>query len=299
FRDDDGVGYAEVVGDVEIDRVFVEHDLRDEPADTRAAKLHHLLGDEASRSFDLEQAPLVRVLLAREADDRWVLSLVVHHLVADGWSLGVIARDLASLYAGLPLPALTTTYGAYAAEQRGTRAESDVAPLASYWRAALAGAPLEIALPRPLQSSAGASSAAGVVALDFEPDLIPAVEQLAATRNATLFMLLLAACHATLARVCGQPDIVIGTPLARRDQPEWEDLVGLFASALPLRLRTPADASRDVAIDDARAAASAAFAHQDLAFEQIVDAAGVPRDADRHPLFQAALALQNMPVPEL
>src|SRR5690606_30788592 len=117
--------------------------------------------------------------------------------------------------------------------------------------------------------------------------------------DATLFMALVAAFHLALARVSGQDDIVIGTPLARRDRPEWEDCVGFFASALPLRVRAAGDLPLDEALTRVRAAVGGAFAHQDLAFEQIVDAVGVRRSPDRHPIFQACLVLQNMPVPEL
>ena len=253
FRDEDGESYAEVESTVPLERVLVERDLRDLTQAERPVRVRDLLREEAARPFDLEHAPLLRVLLVREADDRYVLSLVVHHLVSDGWSLGVIVRDLTTLYlgpAGGPdssaalLQPLRTTYADFALWERRERGAAELEPLLAYWRDALRGAPLELVLPQP--EAAGAAPGhgrTGVVPLSLEPDLIPDLERLAGSRGATLFMALFAAFHAALARVSGQGDLVIGTPLAHRDRPEWEDLVGMFASALPLRMRAAGDAS--------------------------------------------------------
>src|SRR5690606_23196541 len=248
--------------------------------------------------FDLERAPLLRVVLVRESDDNCVLALVVHHLVADGWSLGVIARDLAALYAGQTLALLKTRYADVVAWQRRLRPAGEMDELTGYWRDALAGAPETLTLPAPAADSVTGGEA-GLVTLSLAPDVVPSVETWARAHDATLFMALVAAFHLALARVSGQDDIVIGTPLARRDRPEWEDCVGFFASALPLRVRAAGDLPLDEALTRVRAAVGGAFGTQDRALEQIVDAVGVRRSPDRHPIFQACLVLQNMPVSEL
>ncbi|WP_426213821.1 condensation domain-containing protein, partial [Mesorhizobium abyssinicae] len=281
----------------------LEHDLRDRP-DAEAALLD-LCHEEAQTPFDLARGPLIRGRLIRMSDEEHVFQLTQHHIVSDGWSMGVLMRELNSLYwafvAGQddPLPPLAIQYPDYAAWQRQWLSGERLQSQAQYWRNALSGAPARLALPtdrvRPAQQSFAGASVPIVIDADLTRDL----KRLSRQHGTTLFMTVLAAWAAVLSRLSGQDDLVIGVPSANRGRREIEELIGFFVNTLALRLDLSGEPSVSELLARTRRTALAAQEHQDLPFEQVVEIAQPPRHLDHTPLFQVILAWENNAVESL
>ena len=280
-------------------------DLRQVPATAAGSECERLVRREARRRFDLERGPLARWLLVRRAAADHVFIASLHHLVADAWSLSVLAGDLAALYrarlARTPplLPALPVQYADYAAWQRRTMTGAVLAGELAFWRERLAGAPasLELATDRPRPPVQGSRGAA--VAVAIAPALTAGLERLARRCRATLFMTLAAGFAAVLARHSGQPELLLGTPVANRTRRESEGLIGLFVNTLVLRADLGGEPAVGELVGRLRERALEAYAHQELPFELLVEALAPARDLSRSVLFQALLALQNTPPPPL
>nr|WP_304622151.1 non-ribosomal peptide synthetase [Pantoea sp. Tr-811] len=256
------------------------------------------LQEEARAPFDLAHGPLLRARLLRVASDQHVLALTVHHIVADGWSLGVLTRELSALYPAFcqgrddPLPAMAIQYGDYAVWQRRWLAGEQLQRQADYWRQALEGAPSLLRLPsdRPRperQDFAGAS-----LALALDPGLAAGLRTLAQRHGVTLYMTVLGAWAALLSRLAGQSEVVIGCPVAGRGHAELEALAGLFVNTLAIRIDTAAAASTEALLAQVKARVLDAQAHQDLPFEQVVEIVRPARSLGHTPLFQATLNWQ-------
>ncbi|TIN35298.1 MAG: amino acid adenylation domain-containing protein, partial [Mesorhizobium sp.] len=276
---------------------MVEHDLRDRP-DAEAALLD-LCHEEARTPFDLARGPLIRGRLIRMPDEEHVFLLTQHHIVSDGWSMGVLVRELRQLYRAFeagqddPLPPLAIQYPDYAAWQRQWLSGERLQKQAQYWRDTLSGAPARLVLPtdhaRPAQQSfAGAS-----VPIVIDADLTRGLKRLSRQHGTTLFMTVLAAWAAVLSRLSGQDDLVIGVPSANRGRREIEELIGFFVNTLALRLDLAGEPSVSQLLEQTRRTALAAQEHQDLPFEQVVEIVQPPRALDHTPLFQVMLAWQN------
>ncbi|MEU1014063.1 non-ribosomal peptide synthase/polyketide synthase [Streptomyces sp. NPDC005898] len=261
------------------------------------AALDALVDRIAAAPFDLAAGPLLRAHLARSAPDEHVLVLAVHHIVTDGWSSGVLARDLGELYAAAledrrpRLPALPVRYADYASWQR-SRADRADAELA-YWRRALNGvSPLELPTDRPRPAVRGRDGA--LLTFTLPPALTERLRERARETDATLYMTLVTACQTLLARWAGQEDVTVGTVTAGRERAELHDLVGMFVNTLVLRARVrPGVPFRDL-LAEVRDTALEAFAHQEVPFERVVDALQPERDTSRTPLFQVMVALHNL-----
>ena len=264
--------------------------------------------EEALRPFDLARGPLLRVRLWRLSETEHLLLLAMHHIVSDGWSLGVLVREVTALYAAFaggqpsPLADLTVQYADFAAWQRSWLSGEVLAAELEHWRQRLAGAPpvLELPLDRPRT----AEPRHGGAAIDLALPAPLAADLLALSRRqgVTLFMTLLAAWQALLARITGQNDVSVGTPIAGRNRAETEELIGFFVNTLVLR--TDLGDLRDSAsfaglLAQVRREALAAYAHQDLPFEKLVEELSPERNLAQTPLFQTSFALQNMPLGEL
>jgi amino acid adenylation domain-containing protein len=257
---------------------------------------------EATTPFALAKGPLVRARLLRLSDDEHVLLFTLHHIVSDGWSLGILVREIAALYEAFaagrpsPLPALPIQYADYAAWQRCYLDGEVLARQLVYWKKTLAGAPEALDLPTdrprpPMQSFRGAQ-----VRVSFPGTLARALSALARKEGATLYMTLLAAFQVLLARSTGQDDIVVGTPVANRTRTETEGLIGFLINTLVIRTELgEAPTFRDV-LARVREAALGAYAHQDVPFERLVEELRPQRDLSRSPLFQVMFALQNTPL---
>ncbi|MEU0005141.1 non-ribosomal peptide synthase/polyketide synthase [Streptomyces sp. NPDC006314] len=261
------------------------------------ADLDALLEREAGTPFDLATGPLLRARLARLAADDHVLVLAVHHIVTDGWSVGVLGRDLSELYAAARenrrpvLPALPVRYADYAAWQR-TRADRAESGLA-HWRRALDGVtPLELPTdrPRPAVRTRGGA----LLTFTLPAALTERLRERGREADATLYMTLVTACQVLLARWAGQQDVTVGTVTAGRDRPELHDVVGMFVNTLVLRARVRPEVPFRELLAEVRDTVLDAFAHQDVPFERMVDALQPERDTSRTPLFQVMVALHNL-----
>jgi amino acid adenylation domain-containing protein len=262
----------------------------------RSAELARLRSAEAERPFDLAAGPLLRATLVRLGAEEHALLLNFHHAVYDGWSEGVLLRELAALYdaarAGTPSPLAEPVlqYADFAVWQRAWPPEVLGGQLA-YWRGQLAGAPTALELPtdrpRPAVASLRGASRRRLLGA---PE-VARLRQVARREGATLYMLLLAAFAATLARHSGQEDVLVGTAVANRTRPEVEGLIGFFVNTLALRVRLGGDPEFRHVLASARQTMLAAFAHLDLPFETLVEKLRPERDLSRAPLVQAMLSL--------
>ncbi|HEV2735391.1 MAG TPA: amino acid adenylation domain-containing protein, partial [Longimicrobiaceae bacterium] len=282
-------------------------DLAALPEAEREAAVSRHARDEAGRGWVLAREPLFRALLLRCAADEHVLLLSTHHIVTDGWSLGVLFRDLGALYAAAAageaprLPPLPVRYADYALWQRsGLAGEALERPLA-YWRARLAGAPALLELPADRPRPSVRAGRGRTLRWEVPGGTAAGLRALGRREGATLFMTLLAAWQLLLARYSGQEDVVVGTPVAGRTRPELEELVGFFVNTLALRgdLSDSGRTGFRGLLARTREEVLGAYAHQDLPFEKVVEALRVERSLAYHPLFQVMLVLQNTPGEEL
>ncbi len=270
--------------------------------DERYAETDRQVHADANTGFDLAQGPLFRARLLRLQAEEHVLLLCLHHSISDGWSLGILARELGALFAAFnegqpnPLPPLPVQYPDFAIWQREHMAGENLARHLEFWRTALAGAPPALELPtdhpRPAQESHRGVLFRGRVS----PELTGRLRALAQAEGATLFSVLLAGLRVVLARWSGQDDVVIGTPLAGRTRTEVEGLIGFFINTLPLRGQVDAAEPFRQMVRREKTASLAAFDRQDLPFERIVEELRIARDLSRNPVFQVQLMLQNAAV---
>ncbi|KAF9367062.1 hypothetical protein CPB97_006396, partial [Podila verticillata] len=200
----------------------------------RETIVKQLAAQEATMPFDLEKGPLVRAQLIHVADDEYVFLMTQHHIITDGWSLGVMFRELNQLYAAYyagqpdPLAPLSIQYADYAAWQRQWLTEDRHKEQVTYWRETLAGAPVSIELPTDRPRPPRQSFVGGVVPIRLDTQLTSALNSLSQRHGVTMFMTMLAAWSAVLSRLSGQDDLVIGTPTANRNHPQVEQMIGFF-----------------------------------------------------------------------
>ncbi|MFI8858083.1 non-ribosomal peptide synthase/polyketide synthase [Streptomyces prasinus] len=279
------------------------------PATDGRAALDALLEREAATPFDLAAGPLLRARLARTATGghgengkhgehgEHVLVLAVHHIATDGWSLGVLGRDLGELYAAAhegrapALPALPVRYADHATWQRA-RTEH-VEDRLAHWRQVLDGVPpLELPTDRPRPAVRTGDGA--LVTFTLPAGLTARLRERGRETDATLYMTLLTACTALLSRWADQDDFALGTVTSGRERPEVHDVVGMFVNTLVLRSRIRPGTTFRALLEQVRSTVLDAFAHQDVPFERLVDALRPERDTSRTPLFQVMVALHNL-----
>ena len=267
------------------------------------ADLARLCTEEARAPFDLATGPLIRSCLIRvpvaSSADEHVLLLTQHHIVSDGWSLGILLPELSALYTAFsnhqasPLPPLAIQYPDYAAWQRQWLSGERLNEQAAYWREALADAPTLLDLPtdrrRPEQQSLVGAS----VPIKLSAELTTSLKRFSQQQGVTLFMTVLSAWAAVLSRLSGQEDIVIGAPSANRGHCDIEPLIGFFVNTLALRIDLGDNPSVTELIAQVRERALKAQDHQDLPFEQVVEITQPPRRLSHTPLFQVVFAWQN------
>ncbi len=296
FERYDGVPVQRVHATVEVPVRYV--DLTAGPPASEPGDAERLIAEESSRPFDLGQAPLLRLLAVRLAAEEHLLLLTLHHIVCDGASARILVRDLTALYlaeTGGPapdLPDLPVQYADFASWQRGWLSGERLAELETYWRTALSGAPTVLQLPYDRPRPAAQSYRGAELRFGVPPPVAEGVRQLAARYAMTPFMVLLVAVGITLSRYAGQPQVLIGTPVANRTRPETEDLIGFFANTLALRVDTSGNPTVADLLARVRATCLAGYAHQDLPFEKVVEAVAPARDLSTTPLFQVMLALE-------
>jgi acyl carrier protein len=281
-----------------------ELDLRALEREAAEREIERLAAEEARRPFDLERGPLLRASLLRTGDEEHVALFTMHHIVSDGWSLGVLVREVAVLYQAFseqkpsPLPELPVQYADFAQWQRNWLRGPVLERLLRYWVDRLRDAPrlrLPTDRPRPrIERFLGAQ-----YTFEYPLDLLQALRQLSRGEGVTLFMTLLAGFQVLLSRLTGQKDIVVGSPIANRTRAELEGLIGFFVNTLVLRTNLGGDPSLRELLRRVQKVCLDAYMHQDLPFERLVQEVEPERDLGREPLFQVMFALQNTPLPEI
>ena len=276
-------------------------DLRDTAETEREAECERRISDEVRVSFDLANGPLLRAILFQLADDDHLLLLTVHHIVADGWSIGVLWRELTTVYDAErtgrtpALPELPIQYADYAVWQRQWLQGDTLDRHLTYWRDQLAGAPDVLNLPTDRSRAARETYAGAVQSFTLPISTATSMKRIANHENATLFMALLATFKTLLFRYTGEADIVIGSPIANRNRAQTEGLLGCFVNALALRTDLSGNPTFRQLLRRVRETTLGAYAHQDLPFEKLVEDLQPKRSLTQNPLFQALFALQNTP----
>jgi amino acid adenylation domain-containing protein len=267
----------------------------------RQTEARRLVSDATRRPFDLARGPLFRAMVLRLGAEEHLLLLTMHHIISDAWSIGVLSRELTAFYqaftTGVPaaLPELPIQYADYAVWQRewlqGERLERELA----YWREQLRGAPAVLELPTDRPRPAVQSSRGSKQSLLLPARVSEGLQALSRREGVTLFATVLAAFQALLARYTGQVDIVVGAPIAGRTHTETEGLIGFFVNTLALRTDLSGDPTFRALLRRVREVTLGAYAHQHVPFEQLVEQLQPERDMSRTPVFQVALAMQNVP----
>jgi arthrofactin-type cyclic lipopeptide synthetase C len=273
-----------------------EHDVRTKDA----GRVDQLIAQGMGESFDLLHGPLIRGHLLRHAEDEHTLLITMHHIVSDGWSLGLLSDELTALYTAFvsgnadPLPELPVQYADYAVWQRRWVEGEIRHNQAEYWKSALAGAPVLLQLPADRIRSPQPDYKGDVVSLVLDEKMTFDLRQLSKRHRTTLYMTLLAGWTALLGRLSGQQDIVVGTPVANRGRIEIEKLIGVFVNTLALRFDLSGCPSTAELLDRVKAQTIAAQRHQDIPFEQVVEVTMPARSLAYNPLFQSMFAWDNI-----
>ncbi|HEY2922318.1 MAG TPA: condensation domain-containing protein, partial [Candidatus Binatia bacterium] len=276
-------------------------DLRGRPESEREEEVRRLSEEEARRPFDLARGPLFRSSLLRLGEDDQVLLLTMHHIVSDGWSMGVLYRELSVLYRASmndepsPLADLPIQYADFAVWQREWLQGEVLDSQLSYWKKQLEGIPAVLNLPTDRPWPAVQSFRGKRQSIELSKELTEGLKALSRKEGVTLFMTLLAAFQALLYRYTGQEDIVVGSPIANRNRAEIEGLIGFFVNTLVLRSNFDGNPTFKELLARVREMALGAYAHQDLPFEKLVEELKPERSLSYSPLFQVMFVLQNAP----
>ncbi len=266
----------------------------------RADALDRFLRDAANTPFDLREGPLLRVVLLRLAEREHVLVLSLHHIVGDGWSMGVLVDELNAGYAAAvrgqraELPPLPVQYADFAAWQQDRLAGAAVAGQLDYWRGRLDGLPpVELPTDRPRPPVRGTAGA--TLRFEVPASVVSRLRDQARAHGATLFMTLVAATQVLFARYSGQQDIAVGTVTTGRTRPELENLIGFFINTVVLRSWVDESRSFGELLDEVRSTVLEAFANEEVPFQRVVELLRSDRDQSRPPLVQVMVNLQNAP----
>ncbi len=273
--------------------------------DVRGESAERLVGEEVLRPFDLTTGPVIRGAVFRSGDEEHLLVITMHHIASDGWSLGVLMRELTALYRARvrseppQLPELPLQYRDYAVWQRATMQGAVLEAAVGYWREQLAGLPGQLQLPTDRPRPAIQTTRGAVEHFVLSRALRTELEVLCRQTGVTLYMLLLGAFATYLMRITGQKDIVIGSPVANRSHGETEHLIGLFVNTIPMRIDCSENPSFETLLHRVRKTALTAYGNQALPFEKMVDAVKPARNLSHNPIFQVMLVLQNAPTAPL
>jgi amino acid adenylation domain-containing protein len=277
---------------------LVKSDLRQNSLEEQNRETSRLIADEAHRPFDLSQAPLLRARLLQLNDTEHILILATHHIVSDAWSMGILTRELWSVYGACahgrssPFRERDIQYADFAVWQRNWLQGEVLQSQLSYWKRQLndisiLNLPTDRTRP-PRQSFRGARHR-----ITIESELTNAINEFSHNEGITPFMMLLTAFQVLLYRYSGQEDVLVGSPIANRSGAELDSLIGFFVNTLVLRADLSGNPTFREALTRVREVCLGAYAHQDLPFEKLVDELKIERDQSRNPLFQVMFALQN------
>ena len=303
FSEENGLPAQTLNGDAEIDMSYI--DLKGVPEQERWEKVSEEAGAEAKKPFDLGKAPLIRGRLLCTGIDEHVLILAVHHIVFDGWSFGILIKELGFYYEKFlnggkqELPEPETGYMDYSLWQRERLMGGSCQKQLDYWKKQLGGTlpVLELPLdkPRPAVQTYNGEKITSAVPVE----LLERLKAYAGRENATLFMVLLAAFNTLLYRYTGQPDIILGSPIANRNRRDIEGIIGFFTNNIVLRTVFSGDMEFNRLLEKVKKVALEAYSNQDVPFEKLVEELHVERNMSRNPLFQVLFGFQNVPVPEM
>ncbi|MBE4753752.1 amino acid adenylation domain-containing protein, partial [Corallococcus sp. ZKHCc1 1396] len=280
-------------------------DLSALPLDEREDEARRLIEAEVRKPFSLAHGPMLRALLLKLDEQQHVLVLNLHHIVSDGWSMGVLVREVAALYEAFsqgrpsPLPELPVQYADFAAWQRQWLQGEALEAQFAYWRQQLAGAPQVLELPTDRPRPAVQSYRGATLAHLMPKALSQSLQALCQREGVTSFMALLAGFQSLLARYSGQTDIIVGTDIAGRTHADTEGLIGFFVNQLVMRGDLSGDPTFRELLGRTRQVALGAYAHQDIPFEELVRVLNPERSLAHAPIFQVKLVLQNAPAAEL
>jgi len=272
--------------------------------DERASSVKSLIEAIAARPFNLSTGPLIRVELVKQAESDYLLIVALHHIVCDGWSVGVMMREFSTLYEAnargeeLLLDELPIQYADYAIWQRELLRGELLEQHTDYWRNQLAGVPL-LEIPTDHTRQRTARHRAGRLSVSFTPEITRALNELAQREGVTLFMTVLAAFQLLLSQYTGQKDVSVGTVIANRGRAELEMLIGFFVNTLILRTDLSGNPTFKSLLARVRRTTLDAYQHQDLPFEKLVEDLHPDRNASGVPLLQAMLVVQNTPQHEI
>jgi syringomycin synthetase protein SyrE len=298
FRQIDGHP-IQVIGSAEKGFQLREHDLRGE-ADAEG-ELERLVEQEAREAFDLERGPLIRGGVAQLGEEEHALFMTMHHIVSDGWSMGILINEISELYRAYrageeaQLAELAIQYGDYAAWQQRWMSAEVMERQAEYWKSVLVGAPALLELPTDRARPAVQDYAGGSVVIELGERLTNDLKALSRRHGTTLYMTLLAGWAALLGRLSGQEEVVIGTPVANRRRVEIEGLIGFFVNTLALRIDLSGGPRIGKLLERVKARTVEGQQNQDIPFEQVVELAQPVRSLSHAPIFQVMFAWQNAP----
>jgi amino acid adenylation domain-containing protein len=277
-------------------------DLRELPGQEREARLVALAGEEAEQPFDLAKGPLIRVTLVQLAEYEHALLLTMHHIVTDGWSMGIFIRELTTLYTAFargaettPLAPLTVQYADFATWQQGLLQSAVLEDQMGYWKRQLTGAPYVLDLPTDHTRPPTQTYRAGNVTLALTTKVVAGLKVFGQKEGATLFMTLLSAFAVVLSRYTRQQDMLIATTIANRNHTELEDIIGFFVNTLVLRTDVSGNPTFRELVQRVRELCLDAYAHQDVPFDRLVEELQPERDMSRMPLVQVMFTVQNAP----
>ena len=280
-------------------------DLQELPLELQHVAIKQLVKQEAQKPFSLTTGSLLRTKLLRLGQRSHVFILTIHHIISDGWSIGIFIQELAALYesfltkATYPLVDLPVQYADFAEWHRQWLQGDRLKQQLDYWKQQLAGVPPVLNLPTDHQRPSVQTFRGDIEKFYLDRELTQQLRQICQTSGTTLFMALLTAFSILLYRYSGQDDIVIGSPIANRNRVEIEKLIGFFANTLALRVQISGDSTYLDLLNRVKEVALAAYSHQDLPFEILVDELKIDRHLSHNALFQVVFALQNNPLPSI
>ena len=281
------------------------HDLSAVAEEEREAEARRVAAEESQRPFDLSALPLLRASVVRFSEQDHLLLCTLHHIISDGWSMGVLIRELTTLYQSYatsqpsPLPELGIQYADFAHWQRQWLQGEVLERQLTYWKKQLAGAPAVLELPTDYPRPAVQTFSGATEFFVLPAALREQLESLSRRTGSSLFMTLLAAFQTLLSRYSRQPDVVVGSPIANRNRAETENLIGFFVNTMVLRTDLSGDPSFRELLARVREMALTAYAHQDVPFELLVEELQPERSLAHTPLFQVVFTLQNAPMPRM
>jgi len=294
---------AKISGDFKINISII--DLQHIKIQEQTDKAKQLAEKEVLHAFNLTQAPLIRLKLYKLCEEHHLLLVIVHHTIADGWSLGIFIKELTQFYqninagTALSLPGLPVSYADFATWQTDMLRIDSMQSSLKYWKQQLSGELPVLELPTDYPHTAKQTFAGKTHRFLLSKNLTDKLEKFCRQEDVTLYMTLLTTFNILLHRYSGQDDILIGSPVANRNLPEIENLVGVFINTIALRLNLEDDVSFKELVHTVKNISLEAYANQELPFEKLVEALKPKRDLSRTPIFQVVFNLQNAPMPNL